>query len=332
MAYPYLSRRGRVACAAMVLALSGPAWGQVSKADTAKAASLKKQADELVHESKFKEALDLYDQSFALVPNPAIYYNKARALQSMGDFIGALDAFDKFVANAPADLKSKVPNLDKLIADVASHVSTLVVKANVEGATVNIAGKDVGAAPTQPMRFAPGDVTITVTAPGYVTFTQNTTLQGGETTTIEADLKKVAATQEKATTPEPTPFDQPPSNPNPQPKEQPSSGGSGWRAVAWTSGGLGIVSLGLGFTFMGLALADKSNADPNCPNKVCNAQGISAINEAWSFSTVSTVLVVAGGVLLGLSVVSFIVAPKSQTPVQASLFVGPGGGGIGGTF
>src|SRR6185503_7875579 len=113
--------RVRFACAAILLALSAPAFAQ-SKADEARAASLKKEGDTLVHESKFKEALEKYDASFAIVPNPAIQYNRARAFESLGDYPAALDAFDKFVATAPESLKSRVPHLDQMIAGVASHV------------------------------------------------------------------------------------------------------------------------------------------------------------------------------------------------------------------
>lgn len=317
---------------ALGVASSSPAYAQANKADQAKAAELKKRGDDLVHQSKFKEALEAYDQSFALVPNPAIYYNRARALESMEDYPAALDAFEKFAANAPPDLKARVPNLDKMTADVASHVATLIIKCPVDGAIVTVGGRNVGTTPVQPQRLAPGEVSITVTAPGYVAFNNTMTLSGGESATLDAGLKKAAAndmttTQEK----EPTPFDQ---QQQPQPKPEPApSGGNGVRTLAWVTGGVGLVSLGVGMTFFGLALSDKGSADPNCPGKVCNATGQQAINEAWMFSTVSTVLVVVGAAALATSLISFIVAPKSAPKgTQARFFVGPGFGGIGGTF
>ena len=322
----------------MLLSLCTPAWAQVSKADQAKAAALKKQGDELVHDAKYKEALDAYDKSFAIVPNPAIFYNRGRALQSMGDYIGALDALEKFVANAPADLKAKVPNLDKTMAEIATHVSTLVIKTPVEGAAVTVNDKSLGNTPLKPQRFQPGEVTITINAAGYITYTQQMSLQAGETTTLEPELKKPAAASEQtAGGKEPTPFDQQQQPATPTKPETSSGGGSGWKVVAWTSGVMGLISLGVGIAFVGVAVSDKSSADQTCPNKVCDATGIGHINDAWTASTVSTVLVVAGGALLGLSLVSFIVAPKSQpaqaTPApQARFFIGPGSAGIAGTF
>ncbi|HSQ63527.1 MAG TPA: PEGA domain-containing protein [Polyangiaceae bacterium] len=321
----------RFACVAMLVALSAPALAQpadASRADQARAAALKKEGDALVHESKFHEALEKYDASFAIVPNPAIHYNRGRALQSLGDFPAALDELDRFVATAPPDLKAKVPNLAKTMAEIASHVSTLVVRCEVPGASVAVRGKAAGTTPMQPLRMTPGDATITVTAPGYVVFTEDRTLAAGESTTVDVKLRK-AASQEVSSAQEPTPFD---AEHTPPPAAHPAaSGHGGWKTVAWVSGGIGIAALGTGLVFFGLSVADKSNADPHCPNKTCDAIGRQSINEAWTFADVSTVLVVTGAVALALSATSFIVTPKGA-PVQARLFVAPGGAAIGGSF
>lgn len=325
----------RFACAAVVLALAAPAFGQ-SKADEARATELKKEGDKLVHDSKYREALEKYDASFALVANPAIQYNRARALQALGDFPGALDAFEKFDKTAPAALKSRVPHLDKMIADVAAHVATVAVRCEVPGAKVTLRGKEIGTTPMQSYRTTPGDATITVEAPGYVTFTEDTSLAEGQTTTVDAALKKAAA--ENTTEPaarEPTPFDvEKPTTTTPAPPvaEQPTSHGrSAWRTLAFVSGGIGIASLGVGLTFLGLSIGDKNAADPHCPGKVCDAIGHDKIDEAWTFADISTVLVVVGAVALATSLVSFIVTPKAA-PVQAGFFLGPGSASLGGTF
>jgi PEGA domain len=330
VAYP---RSAAWATVFALLAFSAPVVAQ-TKADEARAAELKKQGDDLVHEAKFREALELYDQSFALVPNPAIHYNRARALQSVGDFPAALEAFEKFVATAAPDLKARVPNLDKMVADVAAHVATLVITCKVDGATVTLSGKTLGTTPLKPYRTDGGDATITVTAPGYVVFNQDTTLTPGESTTITVDLKKAASEQTNSGGPEPTPFDAN-AAPTQAHEKPPAQAGSGVRTFAWVSGTLGLVSLAGGMVFLGLAVADKGSADPHCPNKVCDATGQQSINQAWTFATVSTVLVVVGAVGLTTSLVSFIVSPKSS-PVQARLFLTPtvagGFAGLGGTF
>jgi hypothetical protein len=336
-----MARFDRVAVAVMLLAMSTPVLAQPTKAEEAKAAELKKQGDDLVHASKFKEALEKYDASFAIVPNPAIQYNRGNALKNLGDWIGALDAYDKFVATAPPELKSKVPGLDKTMAEVKEHVATLVVKCEVPGATILVGEKNIGTTPNlQPYRTSPGDMTITASAPGYITAKQDVTLMPGETATIEVPLKKGATEPVATNVKEPTPFDNQQQTQPDVPKEKPPEshgGGSGWKTLAWVSGGVGLASLGVGFAFMGLSISDKNKADSNhCFNKVCDAAGLNIINEAWTYANVSTILVVAGGVALGLSLTSFIVAATSKSPpppkAEAHLLIGPGSIGMGGTF
>jgi len=332
-----MGRFDRLAIAAMVLALSTPVLAQPTKAEEAKAAELKKQGDDLVHASKFKEALDKYDASFAIVPNPAIQYNRGNALKNLQDWTGALDAFDKFVATAPPELKAKVPNLEKTMAEVREHVATIVIKCNVPGAMILVGEKNLGTVPVQPFRTTPGDVTITASAQGYITAKQDVTLMPGETATIEVPLKKAASEPVATSTKEPTPFDTQQVQPETKEKPATESHGSGWKTLAWVSGGVGIASLGTGLAFFGLSLADKNSADSNhCFNKVCDAAGRKQIDEAWTFADVSTILVVTGAVALALSVTSFIVAGKSSSSsskgAEARIFIGPGSAGIGGTF
>ena len=334
-----MGRLDRIAVAVMVLAMTTPVLAQPTKAEEAKAAELKKQGDELVHASKFKEALEKYDASFAIVPNPAIQYNRGNAFKNLQDWISALDAFEKFEATAPPELKSKVPNLDKTVAEVKEHVATLVIKCDVPGATILVGEKNIGTTPNlQPYRTSPGDMTITASAPGYITAKQDVTLMPGETATIEVPLKKGATEPVATNVKEPTPFDNQ-AQPQPEtPKDKPvSHGGGGWKTLGWVSGGVGIASLGVGFAFMGLSISDKNKADSNhCFDKVCDATGRQIINEAWTYADVSTILVVTGAVALALSVTSFVVAatksPSSSKGAEARIFIGPGSIGMGGTF
>jgi hypothetical protein len=317
----------RLACVTMAaLTLCGPVFAQATKADEAHAAELKKQGDDLVHASKFREALQAYDDSFAIVPNPAIHYNRGRAFQSLEEFPAALDELEKFVATAPLELKARVPNLDKLMADIASHVATVVINCAVTGATVALGDKTIGTTPLPPFHAATGETAITVTAPGYAPYNQNAMLIAGSPATIDVNLKKLSDERPSLQVEEP-PMETPPK----PPAQTPSSGGSGWRTAAFVSGGVGIASFGAGMVFLGLAVADKGSADSHCPNKSCDQAGWQSITQAQTFATVSTVLVIVGGVALGVSVISFIVTPKS-TPVQARLFLGPGSVGLGGSF
>src|ERR1035437_2781865 len=173
------------ACAvavAMTLASIDARAEAPSKADVARATELKKSGDELAHASQFREALKAYDDSYALVADPAILYNRGRAHEALGEFAEALDEFEKFVATAPGDMKTRVPNLETRVQEIAHNVATVVLQCPVAGATVVIRGKTAGTTPlASPIRLTAGDAAIEVTAAGYKPFQKSATLAGGET-------------------------------------------------------------------------------------------------------------------------------------------------------
>src|SRR5581483_4809644 len=197
---------GSRACAvAIALLLAAPSvWAAPSKEDIAKATDLKKKGDEQVHASHFREGLALYDQAYALNPDPAILYNRGRAYEQLNEFPEALDQLEKFAAEAPAALRAKVPNLDKMIADLKTKVATVDLRTSFAGATVVIRGKTIGTTPlSAPIRTSAGDAAIDVTADGYKPFHKDAALQPGETTTVDVTLEKVGATTDTAAAPLP---------------------------------------------------------------------------------------------------------------------------------
>jgi len=294
-----------------------------SKADVARAADLKKAGDAFAHASQFREALKAYDESYALVPDPAILYNRGRAHEALGELPEALDELEKFVATAPSDLKSRVPNLDGRVQEIAHNVATVVLQCPVAGATVVIRGKAAGTTPlASPLRMTAGDAAIEVTAVGYKAFQKSATLAGGETTTIDVALEKDEPVKVEA----PLPVAHDTSS-----DDVPTKMSPGWKVVTLTAGGIGVASLATGMVFFGLALSDKSDADAHCPNKTCDPAGRASLNEAQTFATVSTVLVVVGALGLATAATTFIVTPR-RAPVQARLFLGPGYWTLGGTF
>jgi serine/threonine-protein kinase len=106
------------------------------------------------------------------------------------------------------------------------------------------------------------------------------------------------------------------------------------KVVGLIAGGVGIVGLGLGAGFGLAALSFKS---AHCDSSGTCDPGTS--QTAYDRGTVSTVGFVAGGVLLGLGVTLFLVAPSGGTEhPAASVTVGPmvgssaGGLRLGGTW
>src|SRR5450631_1189811 len=90
--------------AVFVLALACPA-----AADGA--SELKRSGDAAMHAAHYEDALEAYDAAYAVEPDPAILYNRARALQGLGNYPEALASIESFEKLAPAALKQRVPKL-----------------------------------------------------------------------------------------------------------------------------------------------------------------------------------------------------------------------------
>src|SRR5207248_407972 len=93
------------------------------------------------------EAVQLFSEALRIRPEPTTLYNRARAYQWLGNYPGALDDLEAFARDASPELKARVRNLDELMADVRTHVSTLELTCNVEGAQVRIGDRSLGVTP-----------------------------------------------------------------------------------------------------------------------------------------------------------------------------------------
>lgn len=275
---------------------------------------LKELGDTQMHDLHFREALEQYDAAVRLGGGAAIQYNRARALQGLGDYPHALDALEEFVRTAPPELRARVPQLDELVADLRGHVSTLVIASNVDHATVRVGHDVIGTTPINvPVRVSVGHVIIEASARGYRTTTREMTLSSGETH-VDMQLDKE---EEEAPKSQPLVVVAPVATEHPSPM----------RPASLVVGAVGFGGLALGAIFGGLAVAKRSELDTLCPDKSCDAVGAGVRSDAWTFATASTIGLVSGAVLLAGGVVMFLIAPRaSRAHVALSPF------GVGGVF
>jgi hypothetical protein len=272
-------------------------------------AKLKEQGDAQMHDLHFREALEEYDAALKLGGGAAIQYNRARALQGLGEYPRALDALEEFVRTASAELRARVPQLDELIADLRGHVASLVIASNVDHATVRVGRDVVGTTPINvPVRVSVGHVVIEASAPGWRTTTRDITLASGETQ-VDLALEKEEAAASK-------PLDVTPV----------AAHASVMRPVSLALGVAGLGGLALGAIFGGLAVAKRSDLDTLCPDKACDATGAGARSDAWTYATVSTIGLVSGAVLLAGGAVMFLLAPRASKHLAISPL------GVGGVF
>jgi tetratricopeptide (TPR) repeat protein len=171
--------------------LCGSAYAQAPASSSY--ATSKKQGDDYIVARKYEEALAAYDTAYGFEANPVIHYNRYSVLSAMARYPEALDALERFDREAPQDLKSKVPTLSQLIADLRNAVGSLDVEVSVPSARVMLRGVDITNA-KRPMRVNAGPGRIEVFAEGYETFTSELTLKGNERTNVQAKLVPKATT------------------------------------------------------------------------------------------------------------------------------------------
>lgn len=167
----------------------------------ARAEALKAKGDTAMLDLRYDDALAAYEQAYALEPNPALLYNQGRAHQARGSYPEALGMLRRFDAEAPPDLKARVPRLAELIAEVEGKVTSLTVEVNVPGASVRVRGLVIGTTPLAATLVNSGSAKITATKAGYRVVEKVETLVGGQPHTVKlvlVPLKKTGLLQVRA--------------------------------------------------------------------------------------------------------------------------------------
>lgn len=176
-----------VLAAQIAIALPGSARAQAPASPAAptdearaRAKDLKAQGDRAIGEMQYTEALAAYDASYRLSPTWEALFNRGRAHQFLGRYPEALADFERFAKEAPADIRAKVPGIDRIVSDVRGRVAFLTVKSTVTGARVVLGDRVLGTTPLPPrIGVATGMVVLEATAPGFEPSRRALELEGG---------------------------------------------------------------------------------------------------------------------------------------------------------
>lgn len=153
------------------------------------AAALKKQGDSAMLELHYEDALEAYAASYKLAPNPALHYNRARALEALGRYADALTAYEHFLKDAPKELLAKVPGIEDHVATVKKRVSDLTLNIAVKGARITLRNVVVGTTPLKgAIRVNAGKAKLEVSADGYLPYEKDLELPGGEELSVDVEL------------------------------------------------------------------------------------------------------------------------------------------------
>jgi hypothetical protein len=267
-----------------------------------------------------------------LDPAPGTLFNLADCEERAGKLASSWLHWQQLVdtlRSRPND--ERLPVAQKHVSDLAPRLPRLRVRwvgAPPQGATVKRDGVEMGEpSMNNAIPIDPGPHVVEVSAPNRKSKTFNVTTKEASVTDLDIALEETTPTK-----PETKPIEKPSvvqgethqgevQKPIPeQPQQQESSGSPGLSAVGWVSTILGGL-LTVGGTLFGVgAIAQKSSVESQCnTEKVCTPDGASAASSGQAFATASTVMLVAGPILVAAGVTLIIVGGKSsQTKVLAS--------------
>ena len=183
----------RVCSALVVLTLTTSALaappGSTASSGQKSPMQLKVEGDAAFDAFLYADALRAYEASYEAPHDPALLFNRGRALQALGRYPEALEMFERFDKEASPGLRAKVPGLAKLIEDVRTRVATLRVTCNVAGAQVLVADRVVGETGTLgDVRLNAGTAVVKVTRDGFFPVKRDVQLKGSMLTTLEIKL------------------------------------------------------------------------------------------------------------------------------------------------
>jgi tetratricopeptide (TPR) repeat protein len=137
-------------------------------------------------------ALKLFQRAYAVYASPKILFNLAQTYRELGRKVAALDAYERFLRDTPANTRKKLVRLARRrVQKLKSQLGTLRVAVSLPGAAILIDGQEVGLSPMDvPKRLLPGRHLVVVRREGYRTATATVTVRAGQRVTRRVRLRK----------------------------------------------------------------------------------------------------------------------------------------------
>ncbi|MBL9023524.1 MAG: hypothetical protein JNL21_15115 [Myxococcales bacterium] len=288
--------------------------------DPAAAQSLFDAGRAMMEAGEIEAACAKFEESNRLDPSAGTLLNLGKCFERLNRTASAWAAYKKAIGVGRSKGQTRqVEAAEQFAAEMEPRLSRLLVTVarEVEGLRLFRGETEiVAAARGVPVAVDPGRHELRAEAPGRIPWTKAVDVEpNGQTVTVQ--IPELA----KREAPPPPPVTPPPAR---GPRLDLVIGGS-------VVGGLGLVGLGVGAAFGVATLGDASRARDDaslCPEGRCSAEGWAVIQDAESKATVSTALLVVGGLATatGATLVVLGLVLEEPSPGTAAVVpvVGPG--------
>jgi hypothetical protein len=184
--------------AASCFASIAAAAGTASAADDAPTAAMRKHfanGVRLYDAKSYEQALTEFEAAHDAKPVAAVQRNIALTLERLGRYAEALDALERFAAEAGGDLSPEVKAAtDAKIRELAARVATVRVSVKPAGAECAIDGVPLPAErAAAALHLMPGEHVFAARAPGFVAAETRRALSAGEQGLVAIDLPPALA-------------------------------------------------------------------------------------------------------------------------------------------
>jgi hypothetical protein len=154
-------------------------------------------------EKKYGKAIEEFEASYKLLPDPSILYNIARCHHHMGNLPKAVEYYEKYTASPEA------PNVDKALAyieEIKSTMALVKITSDPDGAEVYVGGKMSPECKTpDAILLEPGKHTISLKLEGHKEASRKIEVQGGKKYEFNFKMKKTAVEETGLQTGPPVP-------------------------------------------------------------------------------------------------------------------------------
>jgi tetratricopeptide (TPR) repeat protein len=195
------SDRGRSPVATAIVAallLAGAATARAAESDTNRAAAelargKAVEAEKLYEERDYRAALRKLEEAFALYPSPKIHYNFGLVHRALLREVEALEAFEKFLAEASDAGAEDRATATRHVAELRAAVGVLEITCDTAGAEVFVDGRSGGTTPlARALRVAPGPHQVVIHKAGVpFPYTQRIDAVAGAVVRVDARLEPI---------------------------------------------------------------------------------------------------------------------------------------------